>query len=190
MAFNMPSPARVNGTRGIAKLDCISGKKFILGIDPGSRVTGFGLIQMNGNQYHYADAGCIRVGDGEIGARLFQIHEKLCGIIEQYRPEEMVIEQIFTKINHQAALKLGQARGVALLTAAKYSIPIFEYTARHVKKSVVGYGAANKDQVQHMVRAILKLTQTPAEDAADALAIAICHAHSRPLKMRMLEEKR
>jgi crossover junction endodeoxyribonuclease RuvC len=96
-----------------------------------------------------------------------------------------VIEQIFTNINHQSALKLGQARGVALLTAAKYTIPIFEYTARHVKKSVVGYGAANKDQVQHMVRAILKLTYTPQADAADALAIAICHAHTKPLRQKV-----
>jgi crossover junction endodeoxyribonuclease RuvC len=137
---------------------------------------------MTGNQYQFTDAGCIRVGDGEIGARLFKIHEKLCGIIEQYRPEEIVIEQIFTNINHQAALKLGQARGVALLTAAKYSIPIFEYTARHVKKAVVGFGGADKKQVQHMIRAILKLTHTPPEDAADALAIAICHAHSMPVR--------
>lgn len=140
---------------------------------------------MKGHQYTYADAGCIRVGDGEMAGRLFQIHEKLCGIIEHYRPQEIVIEQIFTKINPQTALKLGQARGVALLTAAKYAIPIFEYTARHVKKSVVGYGAADKKQVQHMIRAILKLTHTPPEDAADALAIAICHAHSRPLRQKL-----
>lgn len=163
-------------------MDCASTQKFILGIDPGSRITGFGLIEMKGHQYHFAHAGCIRVGNGEIGRRLFQIHEELCEIIEQYRPEEIVIEQIFTNINHQSALKLGQARGVALLTAAKYSIPIFEYTARHVKKSVVGFGGADKKQVQHMIRAILKLTHTPPEDAADALAIAICHAHSKPIR--------
>lgn len=158
-------------------------QKIILGIDPGSRITGFGLIEMRGQQYQYTNAGCIRVGDGEISQRLFKIHEKLCEIIEEYRPQEIAIEQIFTKINHQAALKLGQARGVALLTAAKYAIPIYEYTARHVKKSVVGYGAADKNQVQHMIRAILKLKQTPSADAADALAIAICHAHS-PLPLR------
>jgi crossover junction endodeoxyribonuclease RuvC len=166
-------------------MDCNLNKKIILGIDPGSRITGFGLIEMKGSQYQFAEAGCIKVGDGEIGPRLFKIHEKLCEIIEQHQPDEIVIEQIFTNINHQSALKLGQARGVALLTAAKYTIPIFEYTARHVKKSVVGYGAANKDQVQHMVRAILKLTYTPQADAADALAIAICHAHTKPLRQKV-----
>jgi crossover junction endodeoxyribonuclease RuvC len=151
----------------------------ILGIDPGSRITGYGIISSEGSKHHYLASGCVRVQTGSVSERLQQIFSGLQEVISEYRPAESAIEQIFMHQNAGSALKLGQARGVAIVAAAHAGLSIAEYSARQVKQAVVGYGAAKKDQVQHMVKILLNLSGTPQADAADALAIALCHAQSR-----------
>ena len=151
----------------------------ILGIDPGSRVTGYGLIREHNRQLHYVDSGCIRTAEGELSSRLLQIFNGICLLMEQFSPNEVAIEQIFMHKNASSALKLGHARGVAMVACASHRVPVNEYSAREVKQSVVGYGAAEKIQVTHMVVSLLRLSDTPQTDAADALAIAICHSHMR-----------
>lgn len=164
------------------RLNPTVGKKVvILGIDPGSCTTGYGIIQIDGSQLNYLDSGCIKVANVEFSQRLEKIFTGLQTVLHQYVPNEAAVEQVFMHINPNAALKLGQARGAALVAAALAKLTVCEYSARQVKQSVVGYGAANKQQVQHMVRILLNLERTPQADAADALAIAICHAQVRQL---------
>jgi len=151
----------------------------ILGIDPGSRVTGYGLIKESQKQLHYLDSGCIRTSEGTLSQRLLQIFNGVCELMDKFSPDEVAIEQIFMHQNPNSALKLGHARGVALVACASHRIHISEYSAREVKQSVVGYGAAQKSQVTHMVVNLLMLNNSPQSDAADALAIAICHSHTR-----------
>ena len=153
----------------------------IIGIDPGSRITGYGLIKVEGNRYSYVASGCIRVQEREVPQRLVQIFSGLQQVIAQYNPSEGAIEQVFMHRNPNSALKLGQARGVAMASIALQGIEMGEYSARQIKQSVVGYGAASKEQVQHMVKTLLALSGTPQADAADALAVALCHAQSRTL---------
>jgi len=150
-----------------------------LGIDPGSRITGYGVINTVNGHNEYVASGCIRIRDGELAERLQQVYAGVTEIIERYIPQEFAIEQVFMARNADSALKLGQARGVAIVAAANQSLPVYEYSARKVKQSVVGSGAADKTQVQHMVARLLKLPGLPQADAADALAIALCHAHAR-----------
>jgi crossover junction endodeoxyribonuclease RuvC len=150
--------------------------KTILGIDPGSRITGYGLIRSNGFQYRYVDSGCIRVVAKETSSRLQEIFDGVRELIFKYQPEHVAIEQVFVHRNVSSALKLGQARGVAMVVPALHAIPVSEYSARQVKLAVVGYGAADKNQVSHMVKHLLALQGTPQTDASDALAIALCHA--------------
>jgi crossover junction endodeoxyribonuclease RuvC len=154
----------------------------ILGIDPGSLITGYGLITVDGNKLTYLDSGCIRIAGKELPYRLQQVHADLRQLICKYRPDEAAIEQVFMQKNAGSALKLGQARGAAIVAVVTDSIPLAEYSARQVKQSVVGYGAAAKAQVQQMVKSMLNLSKVPQADAADALAIAICHAHSRTMR--------
>lgn len=149
----------------------------ILGIDPGSQTTGYGVIQSNGKQLTYLTSGCISVRGKEMSERLQDIYRGLCQIIQQYLPSEIAIEQIFMHHNPSAALKLGQARGAAMVAAD--GIKLAEYTARQIKQAVVGYGNAEKTQVQHMVKVLLGIQKTVPADAADALAVAVCHAHTR-----------
>ncbi|ASQ45657.1 crossover junction endodeoxyribonuclease RuvC [Legionella clemsonensis] len=151
----------------------------ILGIDPGSRVTGYGVIKEEGRKIHYIDSGCIRTSDGELSQRLLQIFDGICQLMESYNPNEVAIEQVFLHQNPNSALKLGHARGAAMVAAASHRIKISEYSPREIKQSVVGYGAAQKEQVKHMVVKLLMLNNAPQSDAADALAIAICHCHMR-----------
>lgn len=151
----------------------------ILGVDPGSRITGYGVIRSNGRHLEYLDSGCITMGEKAMPERLQTIHAGLAEIIQVYRPEEMAIEKVFLSRNVDSALKLGQARGVAIVCGANAGLPVAEYSARQVKQAAVGKGSAGKHQIQHMVQAIFKLTRQPREDAADALAIALCHAHLR-----------
>ncbi|CUS47142.1 MAG: crossover junction endodeoxyribonuclease RuvC [Idiomarinaceae bacterium HL-53] len=163
----------------------------ILGIDPGSRITGFGIIQKNGSRLTYLGSGCIRAastsvatsaeGEPTMAERLKIIFNGVAELIEQYAPTEFAIEQVFMARNPDSALKLGQARGVAIVAAAKAGLAVSEYSARQIKQAVVGTGAAKKEQVQHMVMHILKLPSKPQADAADALAVAICHAHTSRL---------
>jgi crossover junction endodeoxyribonuclease RuvC len=151
----------------------------ILGIDPGSRITGFGVIESTGNKQRYIASGSIRVIKKTFGEQLKQIYDDIAELISLYHPEEAAIEQVFVHINVNSALKLGQARGAAIVAMAKDGINIAEYSARQVKQAVVGYGNAEKTQVQHMVKLLLKLQNELQSDEADALAIAICHANSR-----------
>ncbi|MBG6244964.1 crossover junction endodeoxyribonuclease RuvC [Candidatus Symbiopectobacterium sp. 'North America'] len=149
----------------------------ILGIDPGSRVTGYGIIRQQGLQLSYVGSGCIRTGVDDLPTRLKLIYAGVSEIITQFQPDCLAIEQVFMAKNADSALKLGQARGVAIVAGVNQGLPIFEYAARQVKQTVVGTGAAEKSQVQHMVRTLLKLSASPQADAADALAIAITHCH-------------
>lgn len=156
-------------------------KRLILGIDPGSRCTGYGIIWTAGSKQGCVTFGQILTKVTDLHLRLHQIQTELFTVIKTHHPDEAAIEQVFTFHNHQAALKLGQARGAALVATATHALPLSEYSARQVKQSVVGYGAANKSQVQHMVKLLLKLKKAPPSDAADALAIALCHANSQRL---------
>ncbi|RYZ83646.1 MAG: crossover junction endodeoxyribonuclease RuvC [Moraxellaceae bacterium] len=152
----------------------------ILGIDPGSRKTGFGIINVIGSKTDYVTSGVIRMADTDsLPERLKIIFDSLTQIINQYCPQEMAIEQVFMAKNASSALKLGQARGAAIVAAVAQNIPVSEYEARKVKQSVVGNGAADKLQVQHMVKTLLRLPAAPQEDAADALAVALCHANTQ-----------
>jgi crossover junction endodeoxyribonuclease RuvC len=149
----------------------------ILGIDPGLRVTGFGIIEKNGASLAYIASGCIKSGDADLPGRLKVILENLREVIEKHRPQQIALEKIFVNINPASTLALGQARGTAICAAVDAGLPVSEYTALQVKQAVVGNGHASKDQVQQMVKRLLRLAGVPTTDAADALACAICHAH-------------
>jgi len=154
----------------------------ILGIDPGSIVTGFGVIDVTAQGTCYVASGNIRAGRGDLAVRLRQIFEHVVELVERYAPHEIAIERVFMHANPDSALKLGQARGAALCGATVRGASVHEYAAREVKLAVTGTGAADKVQVQHMVKALLGLEGRIAADAADALAIAICHANHRVLQ--------
>ena len=151
----------------------------IIGIDPGSRRTGYGIIRVEGNRHIYLTSGYLNLISFSSCERLRQIYLGLQQIIESHQPDEAAIEQIFMHENPNSALKLGQARGAAIVAL---EMPVMEYSAREVKKSVVGHGAANKEQVQYMVKRLLNLNMRLQADAADALAVALCHAHARNMK--------
>jgi crossover junction endodeoxyribonuclease RuvC len=151
----------------------------IIGIDPGSRKTGYGIVKLDGNRHIYLTSGYLDVSNYPVAERLRKIFLGLQEVIATHKPHEAAIEQVFMQENANSALKLGQARGAAIVAL---DIPVAEYSARQVKKSVVGSGAANKEQVQYMVKRLLNLSGNLQADAADALAVAICHAHSRGLK--------
>lgn len=149
----------------------------ILGIDPGLRVTGFGVLDKTGQQLSYVASGCIRTPDGELPERLKVILNSLVEVIAQHGPHQIAVEKVFVNVNPQSTLLLGQARGAAICAAVLADLPVSEYTALQVKQAVVGSGHAAKEQVQQMVQRLLKLSGAPSADAADALACAICHAH-------------
>ncbi len=150
----------------------------ILGIDPGSQVTGFGIIDLHGTKAVAVDWGDVRTA-GDHSERLREIFAALGAVVARHAPTEISIERVFLSRNADSALKLGQARAAALCATFAAAVPIYEYSARHIKKAVVGRGGADKVQVQHMVRVILGLDEAIPADAADALAAALCHAHSR-----------
>ncbi len=147
----------------------------ILGIDPGSRLTGFGIIEINKRNSKYITSGCIRIQSDAMPLRLQEIFINLNQIIEQYQPNISAIEQIFMHRNAASALKLGHARGAAIVACVQNNLPVYEYAPTKIKQAVVGKGHADKIQVQHMVKVLLSLPQTPQADAADALAVALCH---------------
>lgn len=157
----------------------------ILGIDPGLRVTGFGILERKGQRLDYVASGCIRTPEGELPERLKSILEGLIEVIAIHDPAEVAIEKVFVNVNPQSTLLLGQARGAAICAAVSRNLPVSEYTALQVKQSVVGNGHAAKEQVQEMVKRLLNLTGIPQADAADGLACAICHAHAGSLSYRM-----
>ncbi|GAB3625166.1 crossover junction endodeoxyribonuclease RuvC [Pandoraea terrae] len=150
----------------------------ILGIDPGLRVTGFGVLEKHGNRLQYVTSGVIRSGDGTLPERLKVIFEGISELVGLHRPDQAAVEKVFVNVNPQSTLLLGQARGAALCALSVGGLPVFEYTALQLKLAVVGYGRARKEQVQEMVTRLLSLSGTPSTDAADALGVAICHAHS------------
>ena len=157
----------------------------ILGIDPGSRLTGFGVIDTTATGYQYVASGCLRIKGDDFPLRLKQIFAGISDIVEEHQPTEMAIEQVFMHKNADSALKLGQARGAAICAVQLFDIPVFEYAARQVKQAVVGKGSAGKLQVQHMVKILLGITGELQIDASDALGISLCHANFQQTQRRI-----
>jgi crossover junction endodeoxyribonuclease RuvC len=157
----------------------------ILGLDPGSRRTGFGVIDWSGQGAVHVASGAIVTIDGQLPQRLQLIFERVRDLVRDYQPGEIAIERVFVNRNPDSALKLGQARGAALCGAFTGAAAVFEYAPREIKRAIVGTGAAEKSQVEHMVKALLTLQKRVGGDAADALAIALCHAHGRHLRARL-----
>jgi crossover junction endodeoxyribonuclease RuvC len=149
----------------------------ILGLDPGLRVTGYGVIDKDGQKLAYVASGVVRSGDGELPDRIRVLFEGIGEIIQTYTPGAAAVEKVFVNVNPQSTLLLGQARGAAIAALTHAGQAVFEYTALQVKQAVVGNGHADKQQVVHMVKRLLALPASPRPDAADALACAICHAH-------------
>ena len=164
---DLPSPAR------------------ILGIDPGSRLLGWGLIDTDGRQAHHLASGCLKLSGASLPDKLGTIFRELGGLIGQWRPGQFAIENVFMSRNADSALKLGQARGAAICAAVMAELPVAEYAPRDIKLAVVGRGGADKVQVQHMVRVLLNLSAPPQADAADALAVALCHGFRRAALARV-----
>ena len=158
----------------------------IIGIDPGSRVTGYGVIRSARQRTEYVTCGCIRLNtEGSFAERLVQLYDELSAIIAAFGPAEAAIEKVFMNRNVDSALKLGHARGVAMVAARRAGVAVHEYSATEIKQSVVGRGHADKVQVQHMVKFLLGLNTSPTPDAADALAAALCHGAMRDGKARI-----
>lgn len=157
----------------------------ILGIDPGSRFTGFGVIESDGKKSSYITSGFIRVTGETWAERLGVIFKGVTELVETHQPDEMSIEKVFMHRNADSALKLGQARGAAICAVITNDVPVHEYTPAEIKQSVVGKGNAAKEQVQHMVRVLLSLPGNPQEDAADALAAALCHGNTSFIRNHM-----
>ncbi len=157
----------------------------ILGIDPGSRFTGFGVLDFEGDRPAYVASGTIKSPDGKFPERLKKIFESVKEVVAEYRPDVVAIESVFMARNAGSALKLGHARSAALCATFAFDVEVFEYAPREIKLAVVGTGSASKEQVQHMVVSLLQLDGTPALDASDALAAAICHGHRRRMQERL-----
>jgi crossover junction endodeoxyribonuclease RuvC len=157
----------------------------ILGIDPGSRLTGFGVIDVDNDSARYVASGSVRSVDGDFPARLRQIFESVSRIVADYEPQVLSIESVFVHKNPGSALKLGHARSAALCATFATEIDVYEYAPREIKQAIVGTGGATKEQVQHMVVSLLRLDGSPSPDAADALAAALCHGHQRRLQARL-----
>ena len=153
-------------------------QRLVLGIEPGSRRTGYGLLAVRERSVEYVASGCIKAEVGDMPQRLGIIYRGVSELIDQFNPTELAIEEVFLAKNASSALKLGQARGVAIAAAVAGELPVHEYAARRVKQSLVGTGRGSKEQVAHMVRILLKLPGAPQADAADALAIALCHVNT------------
>ena len=151
----------------------------VIGIDPGSRRTGYGLVDIQVNHYRFVDCGFISVSEGDISVRIASIFSELSSIIEQHQPTVASVEQVFMHINADSALKLGQARGAAISALVAKNIRVHEFTAKQIKQAVTGTGQAQKQQVAFMVKRLLRINQTLQEDAADALAAALCFGFNR-----------
>lgn len=162
----------------------------ILGIDPGIATMGYGVINYFGNSFNYITCGAITTAAGErVERRLALIYDRLNNIIKTYHPEALAIEELFFNTNQKTAINVAQARGIALLSAERAGVPLFEYTPLQVKQAVVGYGRAEKHQVMEMTKVLLSLSERPKpDDAADALALAICHAHNSTSKLAGLNK--
>lgn len=157
----------------------------ILGIDPGSRATGYGVVDTVGGTMRLVASGCIRTETVDFPDRLKQIYDGVYAITREYRPDELAIERVFVHKNADSALKLGQARGAAICGVLAAGLPVYEYAAREVKQALVGKGNADKFQVQHMVKVLLGLSETLQADAGDALGVALCHIHTQETRRRI-----
>jgi crossover junction endodeoxyribonuclease RuvC len=157
----------------------------ILGIDPGSRITGYGVVEFDGPRSRYIASGTVRCADGDLPARLREIFTGLREVIATHAPDQSAIEQVFMHRNADSALKLGQARGAAICACTSHDLAVGEYTPRQIKQAVVGTGAATKAQVQEMVKRLLALPAAPPSDAADALAVALCHGQAQRLALQV-----
>ncbi len=158
----------------------------LMGIDPGSRITGYGIVEMDGPRSRYIASGGIQTDSSRpVPERLKTIFESIADLIREYQPMEVAVEQVFMHRNPDSALKLGQARGAAICAVVVAGLPVSEYAARAIKQAVVGSGAADKTQVQRMIALLLNLPALPQSDAADALAVAICHGHTRQTLQRL-----
>lgn len=161
----------------------------VLGIDPGTLVTGYGVIETQGNRLRHLDNGGIFPPKGEpLPQRIYHIFRQIESLIEKFSPEVMALEDIFVAKNVSSSLKLGHARGAAMVAGCRAGLPVFEYSANQVKLALTGYGHAGKEQIQKMVQTLLGLAGVPFSDASDALAVAICHSHSIP-HLRKLDRK-
>lgn len=149
----------------------------ILGIDPGSRITGYGVVKMHNSRASYIASGCIRVADRPLAERLKCIFDGISTVLAEFSPDQVSVEKVFMSKNPDSAIKLGQARGAAIVACAVLDLPIFEYSANEIKQAIVGRGHADKQQIQHMINALLTIEENQA-DAADALAAAVCHGHT------------
>lgn len=165
-------------------------RRRILGIDPGSRLTGFGVLDFQSDTPMYVASGTVKSIDGGFADRLRQIFEAVGGIMSEFNPDIVAIESVFMHKNASSALKLGHARSAALCATFEHGVEVFEYAPREIKQAVVGTGSATKEQVQHMVVTILKLDGTPATDAADALAAALCHCNQHRMHAQLGTGKR
>jgi crossover junction endodeoxyribonuclease RuvC len=157
----------------------------ILGIDPGSRKCGYGVINTAGTRLEYIASGVIRVETLEFALRLQSIFHNISQIITEYQPQVAAVEEVFMGKSASSALKLGHARGAAMVACTNHKIEVFEYATRKIKQAVVGTGVAEKEQMQHMIKNLLKLSEVPGEDAADALSVAVCHAHTQHTLIRL-----
>ena len=170
----IPAPSSTRPPDHVAAANAIR----ILGIDPGLRVTGFGILEKSGGKLVYVTSGCIKTrAEGDLAQRLKTILDGLAEVIAANRPDQVAIEKVFVNTNPQSTLLLGQARGTAICAAVLQALPVNEYTALQIKQAVTGHGKAAKVQVQDMVKRLLRLAGDPSPDAADALACAVCHAH-------------
>ena len=156
----------------------------IIGVDPGSRFTGYGIVDASGTRLIHIASGFVRAGEGDSSDRLRKIFEDLSAVIDTHAPRELAIEKVFLHRNPSSALKLGQARGVAILAGALRSLSVHEYSPNEIKQAVTGKGHASKEQIQYMTKVLLSLREPPQTDQADALAVAICHAHLRTTMAR------
>lgn len=157
----------------------------IIGIDPGSRITGFGVIDAERNHCVHVHSGVVTPRTGHLAERLHAIHAGILDVIDEFAPHELAIERVFMHRNADSALKLGQARAAALLAGAVRGLPVFEYAPNAIKQSVTGRGHAEKRQIQHMMRVLLCLSDEPLSDQADALAVALTHGHTRQTLSRV-----
>ncbi|MDJ0918608.1 MAG: crossover junction endodeoxyribonuclease RuvC [Woeseiaceae bacterium] len=165
----------------------MSDSRRILGIDPGSRKTGFGVLDFAGDTPSYVTSGTVKSAGGSFPDRLKQIYSSVREIVGEYQPDIVAIESVFMHRNAGSALKLGQARSAALCATFEFDVEVFEYAPREIKQAIVGTGSASKEQVQHMVVRLLRLDGAPAEDAADALAAALCHGHQHRVRLSLVD---
>lgn len=157
----------------------------ILGIDPGSLYTGYGVLDHDGQRLKHVASGCLRMTGVDFNLRLRDIFQGVGAVLDEFQPLELAVEKTFVHKNADSALKLGQARAAAICATLRFNLPLYEYTPREVKLALTGKGSAAKEQVQHMVKILLALQGRLQADSADALAVAICHAHSRGLRRRL-----